>query len=406
MSKHEEKRLPELAILGGSPVRPEPIAATVVISDKLRKNVQELLNSGVLSCYYNGLWARRFEEEFARYLGPGHFAVAVNSGTSALQLAVEAAGIGQGDEVIMPALCFVAAALAVVNVGAIPIICDSEADSLTLNVSDVESLIGPHTKGILPVHFWGHPANMAMLREICDRHKLVLIEDCAQAFGASVQNAKTGNYGDYAAFAFSVRKHIACGEGGIVLCRNEENYNRLRCISNYGKGPDWHDYRSPGHSYRMAEFPAIVALDGLGRLDEEIRRRQQAARHYLSIIEGTKLEAIATPLWGKSVYFKFPILLPHNAVTKRQHIVDAIKAENVSCRIPHPPLYNIPWLSQYLKERGAYRGASECPIVASHYPRLIEIETGPHLPLEEAVKSGTAVLKVWNHYSAEKNDEP
>lgn len=388
------------AIFGGMPARPRPVETSVIITDDTRRRVGELLESGRLSNYYGGPWARRFEEEFAHYHGSGLMAVSANSGTSALHLAVTAAGVGPGDEVIVPALCFVAAALAIVQNGAIPIICDAEPESLTLDVSMVEKLIGPRTRAVLPVHFWGYPSNIEALRAVCERHGLVLIEDCAQALGAPACGHRVGTFGHYATFAFSVRKHVACGEGGMVLCRDRDSHELLRRLSNYGKGPGWDDYSSAGFSYRMAEFPAIVALDGLARLDGEIRARQEAGRYYRTLLSETGLAVVPEPSWGESVYFKCPVLLPSGLGEFREQIVDAISAENVSCRIPHRPLYSIPWLASFLKERGVFRGAEGCPVADAAHRRLIEVETGPHLPMDEAVVTGEAVMKVWRHFAA------
>jgi perosamine synthetase len=398
MNKPMQKCESELALYGGTPVRAKPIETIVIASPQARDQVMELLASGMLSNYYNGRWARRLEEEFARYHGTSFHAVAVNSGTSALHLALTAAGVGPGDEVIVPALCFIAAAAAVVQNGGIPIICDAEPESLTLDLEKAERLITSRTKAILPVHFWGYPSNAADLCEICRAHHLALIEDCAQAFGAPVRGNKVGTYGEYATFSFCIRKHIASGEGGIVLCRNEENYRRLRALSNYGKGPGWDDYETLGYSYRLAEFSSIVALDGLSRLNEEIEARRRAVAHFTEVIVGTGLKIVPEPAWGKSVYFKCPIVLPLHATGLRQQIVDAINAENISCRVPHRPLYAIPWLAEYLEGKNAYRGAQDCPVVAAHHPRLIEIESGPHLPLDEARISGRGLVKVWNYF--------
>ncbi|MCI0432969.1 MAG: DegT/DnrJ/EryC1/StrS family aminotransferase [Gemmatimonadetes bacterium] len=369
-----------LAVFGGAPTRPQPIEATVAISALARQRVMELVESGKLSDYYNGPWARQFEDAFARYHGAGQRGVAVNSGTSALHLALTAAGIGPGDEVIVPALCFVAAATAVVQNGAVPIICDAEPESLTLDVEEAERLVTSRTKAVLPVHFWGYPSNAAALRDLCDRHGLTLIEDCAQAIGARSHGHVVGTFGDFAAYAFSVRKHIACGEGGMVLCRDDATCDKVRTLSNYGKGPDWDDYGSLGYSYRLAEFPAIVALDALSRLDDEIRVRQLAGRYYRELCRDTGMTVLPEPPSGTSVFFKCPVLLPPGMIESRRRMVEAIAAENVSCRVPHRPLYSVPWLADYLTRQGVYRGADDCPAVAAMHPRLIEIETGPNHP--------------------------
>jgi len=388
-----------LALHGGVPVRHAPIESNIHVSECARGRVQEILASGQLSLYHNGPWARRFEEAFASFHGDDVRAIAVNSGTSALHLALTVAGVGPGDEVIVPALCFVAAATAVVQNGAVPIICDAEPGSLTLDVAKAEALVTPRTKAILPVHFWGYPTDSERLRAVCEHHGLVLLEDCAQAMGATVNGRLVGTFGNFAAFAFSVRKHISCGEGGMVLCTDPNAYRRLREVSNYGKGPGWDDYLSFGFNYRMAEVPAVIGLDGLERVRDEIAQRQSALAHYRERVADTPLRVVPDPPWGRSAAFKCPVLLPDDFVDLRAEMVRAIAAENVSCRIPHRPLFTIPWLADYLRARGVHRCAEECQVAAAAHRRLIEIETGPHLPHLEAERTGDALMKVWKYYS-------
>lgn len=387
-----------LACFGGQPVRPNPIESTVNISPLARRRVNELMESGKLSQYYNGKWAREFEARFSEWMGADQHAIAVNSGTSALHLAVSAAGISRGDEVIVPAFCFVAAATAVVQNGAIPVVCDIDPETLTMDIEHAEYLIGPRTRAIMPVHFWGYPANAIKLRELCDRKNLVLIEDCAQAFGATIGQQKVGTFGDFSAFALSVRKHLACGEGGVVLCRDAAAATNIRQLSNYGKGHSWDDYISPGFSYRMPEFSAIIALDGLQNLDQEIASRQANAACYQTALMETVLENVPAPIWGDGSFFKFPILLPRRLIEQRLQIVSAIVSENVSCRIPHRPLYTIPWLIDYLAEFGGLASSAAYPVANKYHARLIEIETGPNLSLDDAKVSLSAVLKAVRHF--------
>ncbi|WP_239311447.1 DegT/DnrJ/EryC1/StrS family aminotransferase [Plantactinospora mayteni] len=348
-----------------------------------------------LSEYYGGPWARRFEDEFARYHGADRHAVAVNSGTSALHVSLAAAGIGPGDEVIVPALAFVAAATAVVQLGAVPVICDAEPHSLTMDVRAAEALVTDRTRAILPVHLWGHPADLASLRALCDARGLVLVEDACQAPGAPVGAARTGTFGDFAAYSFANRKHIHCGDGGMVLCRTAEAARTVRSMANFGKGPGWDDYHTLGYNYRMVEVSALIGLEGLADLDDEIARRQHAASLYRQGLRDTDLAPVPAPAWGDSVYFKMPVLLPERHVARRQFVIDAIHAENVSSRIPHRPLFAVPWLAEYLRARGRYRGPEDCRVAASAHARLFEVETGPHLPAEEAARSVEAVRKVW-----------
>lgn len=388
----------DLAILGGTPVRDEPINAnTIAVDDDLTRAVLDLLEHHPLSDFYGGANVLRFEEAFARYHGPAFAAVAVNSGTSALHLALTVGGVGPGDEVIVPAFCFVAAATAVVQVGAIPVVADVEAESLTLDPKSVTGLIGPGTRAVLAVHYWGLPADVVSLRRLCDQHGLVLIEDTAQAPGGTVAGAKTGTFGEFATFSFAMRKHITCGEGGMVLTTSAKDAQRVKSLANVGKGPGWDEYRTTGYSYRMVEVSALIGLHGLRRLDREISARRAAAAVYRDVLRGSGLTLVQSPPWGESVYFKQPILLPDGWDGDRSFLVDAVSAENVSCKIPHRPLYEVPWLAEHLRERGRYRGPEECPIAANARPRLFEVETGPHLPRDEAAKSAHAVEKVWHH---------
>lgn len=384
-----------LALNGGRPVRPAPLPWGLVVTDVLRRRILEAVDTGILSEWYNGPQARRFEDAFAAFHGEGVHAVAVNSGTSALHLALEVAGVGSGDEVILPALCYVAAAVAVVQLGATPVICDVEQRSLTLDPERARELIGPQTRAILPVHFWGYPADLPALRRLCDEHGLALVEDAAQAPGCRVGDALTGSFGDTAAFSFANRKHVTCGEGGMVLCRSADVAARVRALANCGKGIGWDEYESHGYSYRMVEVSAVAGLYGLARIGEEIAARRAAATKYRRMLAGSTLEPVPDPPWGEAVYFKLPIMLPGDRAGDRDLVVRAIAAENVSCRVPHRPLYAIEWLAQHVEQAGRPSGPEECPVTARLYPRLFEVETGPNLPPDEASRSATAVDKVW-----------
>src|SRR5205823_3948873 len=156
------------------------------------------------------------------------FGVAVTSGTTALQLAVTAAGIGPGDEVLVSASTNIATALAVVHNGAIPVPVDSEDVTWNLDLDRIESLITPRTRAIIPVHLLGHPVDMDRLMEICRKHKLVVIEDCAESHGATCRGRMTGSFGDMACFSFYANKVITTGEGGMVVTANKELAERLR----------------------------------------------------------------------------------------------------------------------------------------------------------------------------------
>jgi perosamine synthetase len=387
----------QLALHGGIPERAQPIRTTVAVTAKTRDRIDQLVADGFYSDYYNGPLAREFEYAFASWHGPASHAVAVNSGTSALHLSLAAVGVGPGDEVIVPAACYVSAATAIAQLGAVPVTCDIEPHSLTLDPAAAQRLVGPRTKAILPVHFWGYPADVSRLRELCDEHGLALVEDACQGPGAAVGGGTVGTFGDCAGYSFGNRKHIGTGEGGMVLTRTAALAERIRVLSNVGKGPGWDDYESLGYSCRMVEFSALLGLDGLARLDGEIAARRVAVECYGRALADTTLTPLPEPQWGRSVYFKLPILLPAKHLADRAMVSEAVSAENVSCRVPHRPLYAIEWLARWQQEHGRYRSRDDCPVAAELLPRVIEVETGPNLTEDEADVSARAVLKVWRY---------
>jgi perosamine synthetase len=398
-----------LAIHGGTPTRATPSQhspqTTIVVSDAARKRVSDLLDGGILSEFYGGPYCREFEAAFQERYGGG-FAVACNSGTSALHLAVRGAGIQPGDEVIMPAQCFISAAMVVVQEGGIPVACDAEPQYLTQSIEHLEALITLRTRAIMPVHMWGAPTDMDAVRRVASRHGLSIIEDCCQSHGSTVGDTLTGRFGDYGCFSFASRKHVSAGEGGLVLSRTAEQEARIRSLVNLGKGAAWLDYRSLGYSYRMVEFSAIIAKDGLDRLDEEVALRRRTARILREALASTPLIVATDPPWGRHVFFKVPVQLPEEYRGARQFIVSALMAENVGCRPTHPPLYNVGWLRDYLVANGRSIDPGDVPVTSAHQVRIFEVESGPNLSEHDAQLSAEAVRKVWRYVEEHLEEFP
>jgi perosamine synthetase len=385
-----------LAIHGGEPARPAPIKPRIVVADTLLDSVRELIEDGCFSDWYGGPRAHEFEREFAKYLGAG-YAVAVNSGTSALHLAVAAAGFGPGDEVLMPAAAYISAASVVLQQQATPVLCDIDAATMTIDPADAERRITERTKGILPVHFWGCTTDMERVCQLAGRYRLLVIEDCGQSHGARVASRYTGAIGDFGCFSLAPRKQLSTGQGGIVTCRSEENAQRVRELANKGKGPGWLDYHTLGFSYVMPEFEALLGLSGLLGLDLEVKRRRAACDLYRKILSDIPLSIPVDPPWGDHVYFKVPIVLPREAKGQRDFMVEALLAENVSCRPPHPPFYEIAWLSAESTRLGRPLKNTDYPVTADLLPRIIELESGPNMTPEDVEVSARAVAKVWSH---------
>jgi dTDP-4-amino-4,6-dideoxygalactose transaminase len=237
-----------------------------------------------------------FEERFAaRVAAP--YALGVNSCTAALHLALLAAGVGQGDEVIVPALTFAATANVVVHCGATPVFADVHPDTHTLDPAHAASLITPRTRAIIPVHFAGVPCDLAALRELAERHGLFLLEDCAHSIEAQYLGAPVGVGGGsrFGAYSFYATKNLICGEGGMLTCRDGSDLERARVLSLHGMSSDaWrrysgegfrlYDIAAAGFKYNMSDLQAALGLVQLGKLDANHQRRQARLAQYGDLI--------------------------------------------------------------------------------------------------------------------------
>jgi dTDP-4-amino-4,6-dideoxygalactose transaminase len=266
-----------LAIHGGKPVRTKPFTEWPIFDGTEEKLLLEVFHSGK----WGGtgrIKLPEFERQFAELHGAKH-AVSVANGTVAITLALQAAGIEPGDEVIMPSYTFIATATAALLLGAIPVFVDVEEDTLHLNPELVEDAITPRTKGIIAVHIGGAPANMSRLREISDKHGLVLMEDAAQAVGAKWEGRGAGTLGDVATFSMQSSKNINAGEGGVILTNDDRIADMAWSLSNCGrvKNGAWYEHENVGWNFRMTEFQAAIGLGQLTRLDQQNRTREHNA---------------------------------------------------------------------------------------------------------------------------------
>jgi dTDP-4-amino-4,6-dideoxygalactose transaminase len=264
----------------------------------IRKEIDEavarVLESGQ---YVLGTEVAAFEEEFAAYCH-SPYGVAVNSGTSALHLALLAAGIGSGDEVITVSFTFVATVAAIHYVGAKPVFVDIDPESYTMDVSQIESVITERTKAIMPVHLYGQPADMDPILEIARRHNLVVIEDAAQAHGAEYKGRRVGGIGDLGCFSFYPGKNLgAYGEGGMVVTSNPEYARKMQMLRDWGQVRKYH-HTMKGYNYRMEAMQAAILLVKLRHLDSWTESRRAHAARYDKLLANSE---ICTP-----------VALPHN----------------------------------------------------------------------------------------------
>lgn len=292
----------------------------IAIPEQDVQAVLDCLESGWLTM---GPRTKAFEEALAEYVQTPH-AVTVSSGTAALHLSCLAAGIGAGDEVIVPAFTFVASAGAARYVGAEPVLCDVRSpQDFNIDPEDVARRITPRTRAVVAVHFCGYPADVSALRALCDEHGLLLIEDCAQAIGAHLDDSgrQVGTVGELGAFSFFSKKQLCVGEGGMVTTADEQLADRVRLFRSHAMtSSTWDRHRGHdpaydvidiGFNYRLDEPRAALGLSRLPRLQESIAARRAIVRAYrerLAEVPGIEL-AFTDQDVERSSHFAFPVLL-------------------------------------------------------------------------------------------------
>lgn len=302
-----------------------------------RKHVNDVMETGILMRYgfdgpRKGIWkAKELEQAICTVFGAKHTQL-VSSGTAALTTALSALGIGYGDEVIMPSFTFVASFEAVLSVGAIPVMVDVD-DTLTLNPDAVRKAITPQTKCIMPVHMCGSMADLDALQAICKEHKLVLLEDACQSFGAQYKGKYLGTIGDAGTFSFDFVKTITCAEGGAILTNREDVYVNSDGYSDHGhdhkgvdRGADLHPFI--GYNYRISELHAAVGLAQVHRLEEflTIQRRNHAAlKAILSQVPEISFRRIPDPAGDSCTFISW--FLPSQEITEA--VAAELKAQNI-----------------------------------------------------------------------------
>jgi len=296
---------------------------------------QGLLQALEATQFILGPNVRAFEEEAASYLGVNH-AVGCASGTDALHLALIAAGIGEGDEVITTPFTFIATAEAILYVGAKPVYVDIDEKTLNIDVNQIEAAITPKTKAILPVHLFGQPADMASIQAIADKHNLVVIEDCAQSFGADIDGKQTGSMGIAGCFSFFPSKNLGCfGDGGLITTNDEKLAEHLRVLRNHGSWKRYH-HSELGFNSRLDELQAVILRAKLKRIDQYNEGRRRVAHRYSAAL--SEMDGI-TPAYedgiGRHVYHQYTLLSE-----KRDQIMAALQEQQIACAVYYPiPLH-------------------------------------------------------------------
>ncbi len=263
----------DLAILGGSPVRTRPFATWPVYGSAEETALLEVLHSGRWN-RWEGQKTGEFEARFAEYIDI-NYALAVSSGTGALEAAMHGAGICYGDEVILPAYGYTMPACAVLRAGAVPVFADVDALTFNMDPGAVEEQITTRTRAIVVIHLGGLPADLDRLTELSRRHRLILIEDAALAVGSTWRGRKVGGIGELGVFSCQAEKNLNCGEGGVVVTDDRDRWMRSLAFHDYWKGMllPQHDWEHLCSTFRITEFQAALLLSQLDRVDEQAQIR-------------------------------------------------------------------------------------------------------------------------------------
>jgi perosamine synthetase len=301
------------------------------IGPREKELVIDALDSGWVSSI--GKYIDEFEEKFARYCGT-EYALAVSNGTTGLHLALATLGLQPADEVIVPDLTFVATANAVAYTGATPVLADVDADTLCLDVASVKSLITPRTKAIIPVHLYGHPADMDALTELADAHGLAIIEDAAEAHGAEYKGRRVGGFGKCAVFSFYGNKVITTGEGGMLTTNDRAFHQRAKRLRDHAMSPEkryFHEER--GYNYRITNLQAALGVAQLERIHEFLDRRTEIMSWYNSAIATTdsvRLNRVKN--WAKSAFWMVCLEVDWFDEARRDAFMQKLRARGIDSR--------------------------------------------------------------------------
>ena len=334
------------------------------LGEEERLLVQQAMASGEIGHF--GPFVHELEERFSAFCGV-RFGVAVSSGTAALHLALVAAGIGTGDEVIVPALTFIATANAVTYTGARPVVADVTPETWTIDPAAVAARLTPRTRAVLPVHLYGHPCDMDGLSAAVAGRGMLLVEDAAEAHGAQYRDRRTGSLGDVAAFSFYLNKVVTTGEGGMVVTDNPSIEAAARSLRNQAFAPGSRFVHSElGFNYRMTNLQAAVGVAQVRRIEDIVRRKRDNAAYYrrlLGAIPGLRLPPEAP--WAASVFWAFAVVVNDDFGITRDALIRALAARGIETRPFFVPIHLQPLyaplfaeerhdISEGLSERGLY----------------------------------------------------
>ena len=359
-----------------------------VIGEAERAYVDECLTTGWISSA--GTFIDRFESGFAEYCGVRH-GVAVANGTVALQLAVSALDLEPGDEILMPTFTIISCALAAVYNGAVPVLVDSDPETWCMDVSAVEARITGRTRAIMPVHVYGHPVDMGPLQALADKHGLAIVEDAAEAHGATYRGRRCGSLGDVGCFSFYANKIVTTGEGGMILTDDDRLAETARSRRNLAfRGERRFRHTELGFNFRMTNVQAALGVAQLERIDTVVARKREVGRRYTEALAGLPLQLPVEREWATNVYWMYGVVLDEATGLDAARFEHVLAKKGVQTRPFFLGMHEQPVFS----ERGLFAGESY-PVAERLARQGLYLPSGTALTdaqLDEVVAAVRAVL--------------
>ena len=370
----------------GAPVAGRPIPVNEPLLDEAAKrNVLRCLEDGWISS--EGPFVAEFERSWAGYCRMPH-GIAVCNGTIALELAMAAAGLDPGDEVILPSFTIISCALAVLEAGATPVLVDCDPETWCMDVNQVAAKITHRTKAIMPVHIYGHPVDMDPVMELARRHGLLVIEDAAEAHGAEYRGRPVGGFGDMSCFSFYANKIITTGEGGMVLARSAAHADWARSGRNLFFRSDRRFYHTElGHNYRLTNLQAAIGVAQVEAIAEHIRLKRAMAAYYNErLARFPVLQLPAERPWAKNVYWMYGVVLSDDLDMDAKAFGERLRDRGVETRPFFLGLHEQP----ALRKRGLFADEAY-PVTERIARRGLYLPSGLALTREQQVRVCDAI---------------
>ncbi len=348
-----------------------PVAKPLIAEEEINA-VTEVLRSGMI---VQGERVAEFEKRFSEFTGVDH-AIAVSNGTAALDVALKAAGIGEGDEVITTPFTFIATSNAILFQGAKPVFVDIDEDTYNINPESILEKITPKTKAVLGVHLFGHPFDVKSVHEICEDHDILLIEDSAQAHGAEYRGKKAGSFG-IGCFSFYATKNMTTSEGGMITCNDDRIAKRCRLLRSHGEERKY-EHVILGFNMRMTDIQAAIGLVQLERLEWMNEQRRKNAEFYRKRITISGLRKPVEKEYAKHVYHQYVLLVEDDFPISRNELSEYLSKKGIGNAIHYPkPVY----LQPFYRKLGFVEGL--CPSAEYVAERIISIPVHPLLSKSE-----------------------